>query len=77
MTGSIYAQSISTAALLALIFKQPIPDDTTTTMDFDMYQYTNYQPTTRYIEFGEVVVFQYCNILNQAHGFVGLMDVIG
>ncbi|KAJ7323642.1 hypothetical protein DFH08DRAFT_969185 [Mycena albidolilacea] len=37
------------------LLKQPIPDDTTTATDFDVYQYTNYRPMTRYTEFGGVI----------------------
>ncbi|KAJ6552907.1 hypothetical protein B0H19DRAFT_1155211 [Mycena capillaripes] len=37
------------------LLKEPIPDDTTTSTDFDLYQYMMYRPMTRYAEFGGAV----------------------
>ncbi|KAF7348819.1 hypothetical protein MVEN_01401900 [Mycena venus] len=34
------------------LLEQPIPGDSTTTTDFDLYQYIMYRPATKYAEFG-------------------------
>jgi hypothetical protein len=37
------------------LLEQPIPDDFTTTTDFDLYQYIMYRPATKYAEFGGLI----------------------
>ncbi|KAJ6558921.1 hypothetical protein B0H10DRAFT_2446061, partial [Mycena sp. CBHHK59/15] len=40
------------------LLEQPIPDDTTSSTDFDLYQYMMFRPTTRYAEFGGMLNWQ-------------------